>query len=309
MRIGAIHNVVYSGFSPTAVRERLLRSQAKVLVTVDEENGSVVPVKQLLDDALHGVRTLGKIVVVQSKLTPCEMRGGRDCWYHEIMHAAQPECPPEPMPSEAPLFILYASGGGSRPAGILHTTGGYLVGVASTHRNVFDLKSGSDVYWCTADIGDVTGHSYVVYGPLANGATSIMYEGTPDRPHKGIYWDIIDRYKVSIFYTQASAIKAFVRWGTRRPARHSLGSLRLLGSFGEPLNDEAAWRWYRDVVGGGRCPIVDTWCQAETGAIVIATLPGAQQAKPGSTGTALPGICGRVDERTEGSFDRVGQLV
>jgi len=307
-RIGAIHNVVFGGFSPEAVRERMEFSEAKALITVDgaARKGKTAAVKQAVDDVMGDLETLQRIIVVRSKGTPCEMREGRDVFYDEIMAAADEECPAEPMDAEDPLFILYTSGSTAKPKGILHTTGGYLVGVSSTHRNVFDLKPEDDVYWCSADVGWITGHSYIVYGPLANGATSVMYEGAPDYPSKGIWWELCERYKVSIFYTAPTAIRACVKWGAEYPNAHDLSSLRLLGTVGEPINPKA-WLWYYKVIGHERCPIVDTWWQTETGSIMITTLPGAQYAKPGSAGTPLPGVFADVVDESEGKPLAEGQ--
>ncbi|MEA2356099.1 MAG: acetyl-CoA synthetase, partial [Solirubrobacteraceae bacterium] len=258
-RIGAPHNVVFGGFSAEAVRERMEFSEASVLVTVDAavRKGKTAPVKENVDAQLGDLATLEHIVVVRHAGVDCPMKDGRDVWYHEAMDAADPECPAEPMDAEDPLYILYTSGSTAKPKGILHTTGGYLTGVAATHRYVFDLKPEEDVYWCSADVGWVTGHSYIVYGPLLNGATSVMYEGAPDYPHKGIWWELCERYKVSIFYTAPTAIRACIKWGSEHPRRFDLSSLRLLGSVGEPINPKA-WLWYHKVIGGERCPIVDT---------------------------------------------------
>ena len=234
------------------------------------------------------------------------MRDGRDVWFHEAMEAADAECPAEPMDAEAPLFILYTSGSTAKPKGILHTTGGYLTQVAFTHRYVFDLKPDEDVYWCSADVGWVTGHSYIVYGPLANGARRVMYEGAPDYPDKDIWWELCARYGVTIFYTAPTAIRACIKWGSEYPERHDLSSLRLLGTVGEPINPKA-WLWYHKVIGGERCPIVDTWWQTETGGIMITTLPGIQATKPGSAGTPLPGIkAAVVDDEHDDAGHRAG---
>jgi acetyl-CoA synthetase len=234
------------------------------------------------------------------------MKAGRDHWYHELMAAADPECPAEPMDAEDPLYILYTSGSTAKPKGILHTTGGYLTGVSTTHRYVFDVKPEDDVYWCGADVGWVTGHSYIVYGPLCNGATSVMYEGAPDYPHKGIWWELIERYKVTIFYTAPTAIRACIKWGVQYPSKHDLSSLRVLGSVGEPINPKA-WLWYWLVIGGGRCPVVDTWWQTETGAIMITPLPGITSLKPGSATQPFPGIAADVVDEREGKPIGTGQ--
>ena len=307
-RIGAIHNVVFGGFSAESVRERMEFSEAKALITVDgaARKGKTAAVKQSVDEVMGDLDSLQRIIVVRSKGTPCEMREGRDVFYDEIMAAAEPECPAEPMDAEDPLFILYTSGSTAKPKGILHTTGGYLVGVSSTHRNVFDLKPEHDVFWCSADVGWVTGHSYIVYGPLANGATSVMYEGAPDYPHKGIWWELCERYGVTIFYTAPTAIRACIKWGAEFPNAHDLTSLRLLGTVGEPINPKA-WLWYWKVIGRERCPIVDTWWQTETGCIMITTLPGVQYAKPGSAGTPLPGVFADVVDERDGQPIAEGQ--
>ncbi len=290
-RIGAVHNVVFGGFAPAAVRERMEVSEAKVLITVDgaRRKGRTAAVKEAVDAEFGGVQTLEHIVVVRSTGTPAPMLTGRDVWYDELCERADPVCPAEPMDAEHPLFILYSSGSTAKPKGILHTTGGYLTGATYTHRLVFDLDVSSDVYWCSADVGWVTGHSYIVYGPLSNGATSVMFEGAPDYPDRDIWWKIIEEFKVTIFYTAPTAIRTCVKWGADYPARHDLSSLRLLGTVGEPINPKA-WLWYHKVIGGGRCPIVDTWWQTETGAIMISPLPGVTSTKPGSATTALPGI-------------------
>jgi acetyl-CoA synthetase len=286
-RIGAPHNVVFGGFSAESVKERMDFSDAKALITADgaRRKGKTAPVKAEVDAVGIDVATT---FVVRHTGIDCPMGDG-DVWYHEALEQADAECPPEPLDAEHPLYILYSSGSTAKPKGILHTTGGYLAGVGWTHRNVFDLKPAADVYWCSADVGWVTGHSYIVYGPLLNATTSVMYEGAPDYPDKDIWWELCERYGVTIFYTAPTAIRACVKWGPEYPQRHDLSSLRLLGTVGEPINPKA-WLWYWKVIGGGRCPIVDTWWQTETGQIMITTLPGAQPAKPGSAGTPLPGI-------------------
>jgi acetyl-CoA synthetase len=299
-RIGAPHNVVFGGFSAESVKERMEFSDAKALVTVDgaRRKGKTAPIKQQVDDVMGDVATMETIFVVKHTGEDCEMRDGRDVWFGEAMEAAADECPAEPLDAEHPLYVLYTSGSTAKPKGILHTTGGYLTGVAYTHQVVFDLKPESDVYWCGADVGWVTGHSYIVYGPLANGATSVMYEGAPDYPDKDIWWEVIERYGVSIFYTAPTAIRACMKWGPEYPGRHDLSSLRLLGTVGEPINPKA-WLWYHVVIGGERCPIVDTWWQTETGHIMISPLPGITETKPGSATFPLPGIdAAVVDERS-----------
>jgi len=297
-RIGAPHNVVFGGFASSAVRERMEVSQATALITADgaRRRGKTAPVKQAVDQAIAGLDTLHTVIVVQATGAPCEMRAGRDHWYHELLEKAEPECPAEPMEAEHPLFLLYSSGSTAKPKGIVHTTGGYLTGVATTAAMVFDLDAGRDVFWCTADVGWITGHSYVVYGPMANGVTSVMYEGAPDYPDPGAWWEVVEKYRASIFYTAPTAIRACMKWGDDYPGKHDLSSLRLLGTVGEPINPKA-WLWYYSVIGGERCPVVDTWWQTETGAIMIAPLPGLTPAKPGSATRPLPGVSARlVDE-------------
>jgi acetyl-CoA synthetase len=307
-RIGAPHNVVFGGFSAEAVRERMEFSEAKVLITVDgaARKGKTAPVKDRVDEVMGDLETLEKIVVVKSKGTPCQMREGRDVYYQDILAAADPACPAEPLDAEHPLFILYTSGSTAKPKGILHTSGGYLTGVSATHRYVFDLKPESDVYWCAADVGWITGHSYIVYGPLCNGATSVMWEGAPDYPEKDIWWEIVERYKVSILYCAPTAIRACIKWGAQWPGKHDLSSLRLLGSVGEPINPKA-WLWYHKVIGGERCPIVDTWWQTETGAIMITPLPGITATKPGSATQPFPGVFAEVLDESTGESVEEGQ--
>ncbi|MGA8746955.1 MAG: acetate--CoA ligase [Solirubrobacterales bacterium] len=307
-RIGAIHNVVFGGFSAESVRERMEFSAAKALVTVDgaRRKGKTAPIKAQVDEHMGDLDSLETIVVVRHTGIDCPMRDGRDHFYEEVLAAAEPECPAEPMEAEHPLFILYTSGSTAKPKGILHTTGGYLTGVAATHRYVFDLKPESDVYWCAADVGWVTGHSYIVYGPLCNGATSVMWEGAPDYPHKGIWWELIERYRATILYAAPTAIRTFIKWGAEIPAEHDLSSLRLLGSVGEPINPKA-WLWYHKVIGGERCPIVDTWWQTETGAIMITPLPGITATKPGSATTPFPGVDAEVVDEGEGKPVSEGQ--
>ena len=296
-RIGAVHSVVFGGFSADALRDRINDAQATVLVTADGgyRRGQIIPLKQMADDALRDTPSIKHVVIVKresGESFPIHVQEGRDHWYHRLMQDAKPECPPEPMDSEDMLYILYTSGTTGKPKGIVHTTGGYLVGVYATTKWVFDLRD-DDVYWCTADIGWVTGHSYVVYGPLANGATVLMYEGAPDWPQKDRFWDMIDRYGVTIFYTAPTAIRAFMKWGTQWPAGRDLSSLRLLGSVGEPINPEA-WIWYYENIGRSRCPIVDTWWQTETGHILITPLPGLTALKPGSATRPFPGITAEI---------------
>jgi acetyl-CoA synthetase len=300
-RIGAPHNVVFGGFSAESVRERMEFSEAKALITVDgaRRKGKTAPIKQQVDDVMGDLESIQRIFVVKHTGDDCSMQDGRDVWVHEAMEAADDECEAEPLDSEHPLYILYSSGSTAKPKGILHTTGGYLTGVAYTHKYVFDLKPEKDVYWCAADVGWVTGHSYIVYGPLANGATSVMWEGAPDYPDKDIWWDTIERYKVSIFYTAPTAIRACIKWGEAYPNKHDLSSLRLLGSVGEPINPKA-WLWYYTVVGGKRCPIVDTWWQTETGHIMISPLPGITATKPGSATKPLPGVDAAVVDESSG---------
>ena len=307
-RIGAPHNVVFGGFSAEAVRERMEFSDAKVLITVDgaARKGKTAPVKDRVDEVMADLATLERIVVVRSKGTPCQMQEGRDLYYDEIVAAADPVCEPEELDAEHPLYILYTSGSTAKPKGILHTTGGYLTGVSATHRYIFDLKPEEDVYWCAADVGWVTGHSYIVYGPLANGATSVMWEGAPDYPDKGIWWELVERYKVSILYCAPTAIRACIKWGAQWPAAHDLSSLRLLGSVGEPINPKA-WLWYHKVIGGERCPIVDTWWQTETGAIMITPLPGITATKPGSATHPFPGVDAAVLDEGTGEEITEGQ--
>ena len=261
--------------------------------------GKTAPVKSEVDEAMGDLDSLETIIVVKRTGEDAPMQDGRDHWYHELLEKADDECPPEPMDAEDPLFILYSSGSTAKPKGIVHTTAGYLTGVAYTHKVVFDLKPEEDVFWCSADVGWITGHSYIVYGPLANGTTSVMFEGAPDYPDKDIWWEIIERYDVSLFYTAPTAIRAAMKWGTEYPEKHDLSSLRLLGTVGEPINPKA-WLWYHTVIGGERCPIVDTWWQTETGHIMISPLPGITETKPGSATKPLPGIDAAVLEEESG---------
>jgi acetyl-CoA synthetase len=293
-RIGAIHNVVFGGFSANSVAERMAVSGAVALITADAtlRRGEPTPMKPAVDEVVGGLAELKHVIVLDRCGTGPAMTAGRDHDWAELLAAADPECPPEPMDSEDSLFILYTSGSTAKPKGIEHTTAGYLTGVTATHKLVFDLKD-SDVYWCAADIGWITGHSYIVYGPLANGATSVMYEGAPNYPAEDRWWEIVERYGVSILYTAPTAIRACMKWGAEHPAKHDLSSLRLLGSVGEPINPRA-WRWYHDTIGGGRCPIVDTWWQTETGAIMITPLPGLTTTKPGSATLPFPGVEAKI---------------
>jgi acetyl-CoA synthetase len=288
-RIGAPHTVVFGGFSAESLRDRIVDAAAKVLVTADGgyRRGSIVNLKQNADDAISDT-TIRHVVVVKRTKQSVTMQAGRDHWWDDVMAKAAPECAPEPMDAEDPLYILYTSGTTGKPKGILHTTGGYLTHVYATTKWVFDLTD-EDVFWCTADVGWVTGHSYIVYGPLALGVTEVMYEGAPDHPAKDRFWDICARHGVTVFYTAPTAIRAFMKWGTDLPAKHDLSKLRLLGTVGEPINPEA-WIWYQQHIGGGRCPIVDTWWQTETGGIMITPLPGLTTTKPGSATVPFPGI-------------------
>jgi len=301
-RIGAIHNVVFGGFSAEAVVERMQVSEAKALITADAtmRRGEPVPMKAAIDGSLDAIASLEHVVVVNRGDSDPPMTAGRDHRWDELVAAADPECPVEPMDSEDPLYILYTSGSTAKPKGIVHTTGGYLTGIAATHKLVFDLKD-DDVYWCAADIGWVTGHSYIVYAPLANGATSVMYEGAPNFPAEDRWWEIVERYGVTIMYTAPTAIRACMKWGVEQPRKHDLSSLRLLGSVGEPINPRA-WLWYSENIGGGRCPVVDTWWQTETGAIMISPLPGLTTTKPGSATVPFPGIEAKI-------FDQDGNEV
>ena len=292
-RVGAAHSVVFGGFSSDSLRDRINDAECNLLITADGgwRRGAIVPLKQMADEALKGTPSIQNVVVVKrlgEGQAPLHMKEGRDHWYHALMQDAPYTCEPEKMDAEDLLYILYTSGTTGKPKGIMHTTAGYLVGTYATTKWVFDIKE-DDVYWCTADIGWVTGHSYVVYGPLANGATVVMYEGAPDWPAKDRFWQIVERYGVTIFYTAPTAIRAFMRWGTDWPKRRDLSSLRLLGSVGEPINPEA-WVWYHRYIGGEKCPVVDTWWQTETGAILITPLPGLTTTKPGSATRPFPGV-------------------
>jgi acetyl-CoA synthetase len=311
-RIGAIHSVVFGGFSAESLRDRINDAQAVLLVTADGgyRRGHIVPLKQMADEALRDTPSVRNVVVVQRQAgapIPVDIMEGRDHWYHRLMQHADPRCEPEPMDSEDMLYILYTSGTTGKPKGIVHTTGGYLVGTYATTKWVFDLKD-DDVFWCTADIGWVTGHSYVVYGPLANGVTVLMYEGAPDWPQKDRFWELIERYGVTVFYTAPTAIRAFMRWGAEWPSKRNLDTLRLLGSVGEPINPEA-WMWYHEHIGHGRCPIVDTWWQTETGAILITPLPGITSTKPGSATLPFPGIFPEIRDARGNRVETGGGLL
>jgi acetyl-CoA synthetase len=289
-RLGAAHSVVFGGFSASALRDRINDAEAKVLITQDEgwRAGKPVPLKRSADEACESTPSIEQVVVLRRTGNDVPMTDGRDLWWHELVEGQSTDCPPEPMDSEDLLYLLYTSGTTAKPKGIMHTTGGYLTGVASTHRLVFDLHD-DDVYWCAADVGWVTGHSYIVYGPLANHATSVMYEGAPGYPEKDRWWELVEKYKVTILYTAPTAIRTYMKWGPDWPAKRDMSSLRLLGSVGEPINPEA-WVWYHTHIGGGRCPVVDTWWQTETGMILITPLPGVTELKPGSATFPFPGI-------------------
>ncbi|CAN5763478.1 acetate--CoA ligase [soil metagenome] len=311
-RIGAIHSVVFGGFSAESLRDRINDAEAVLLINADGgyRRGQIVPLKQMADEALGETPSIKNVVVVQRRAgapIPVHMQEGRDHWYHRLMQDASTDCPPEAMDAEDTLYILYTSGTTGKPKGIVHTTGGYMTGVHATTKWVFDLKE-DDVYWCTADIGWVTGHSYVVYGPLSNGATVVMYEGAPDWPNKDRFWELIDRHGVTIFYTAPTAIRAFMRWGVDWPAKHPMSTLRLLGSVGEPINPEA-WMWYHQNIGRERCPIVDTWWQTETGMIMIAPLPGLTSTKPGSATRPFPGISAEVRNAEGNPIETGGGLL
>jgi acetyl-CoA synthetase len=307
-RIGAAHSVVFGGFSAHSLTDRINDAEAKVLITADGgyRRGEVFPLKPAADDALAaGTPSIEHVVVVRRGGNEVTMVEGRDHWYHELMATADAECPAEPMDAEQLLFLLYTSGTTGKPKGIMHTSGGYLTQAAFTHKYVFDIHPDSDVYWCTADVGWITGHTYIVYGPLANGVTSVMYEGVPNYPGNDRLWSIVDKYKVTKFYTAPTAIRTFMKWGPDEPAKHDLSSLLLLGSVGEPINPEA-WMWYHEHIGGQRCPIVDTWWQTETGAIMISPLPGGTTTKPGSATFPLPGIGAEVVDDAGAHVERGG---
>jgi acetyl-CoA synthetase len=297
-RIGAVHSVVFGGFSSEAIKDRLNDSQAKLVITADGgyRRGAIVPLKKNVDEAVKDNTFIERVIVFRRANNDISIKEGRDVWWHREMEYVDAHCEPEPLDSEDPLFILYTSGSTGKPKGILHTTGGYLLGVTITSKYVFDLHE-DDLYWCSADIGWVTGHSYVVYGPLSNGATTFMYEGAPNWPELDRFWKLIAKYEITVFYTAPTAIRAFIRWGDTYPKGHDLSSLRLLGTVGEPINPEA-WIWYHTVIGGGRCPIVDTWWQTETGGIMITPLPGAIPTKPGSATLPFFGVDAAVVDET-----------
>jgi acetyl-CoA synthetase len=306
-RIGAAHSVVFGGFSSQALADRINDAEAKVLITADGgyRRGEVFELKPAADEAIASTPTIEHVVVVKRGGNKVNMVDGRDHWYHELMATASDNCPAEPMDSEQLLFLLYTSGTTGKPKGIMHTTGGYLTHVTYTHKYVFDLHPESDVYWCTADVGWITGHSYIVYGPLSNGATQVIYEGVPNYPANDRLWSIVEKYGVTIFYTAPTAIRTFMKWGDEEPAKHDMSTLRLLGSVGEPINPEA-WMWYRDTIGRGECPVVDTWWQTETGGIMISPLPGATTLKPGSATFPVPGISAEVVDDAGNRVDHGG---
>jgi acetyl-CoA synthetase len=310
-RIGAIHSVVFGGFSSEAIKNRILDSKAKLVITADGayRHGGIIPLKQNVDEAIKELEVVQRVIVLRRANNAISIHEGRDVWWHRELEYVTAHCEPASMDSEDPLYILYTSGSTGKPKGILHTSAGYLLQVALTTKYVFDLKD-EDIYWCTADIGWVTGHSYVVYGPLCNGATVLMYEGAPNWPAPDRFWKLIEEYRVTILYTAPTAIRAFVRWGNEFPEKHDLTSLRLLGTVGEPINPEA-WMWYHNVIGGGRCPVVDTWWQTETGAVMITPLPGATPTKPGSATLPFFGVDAAVvdDQGEEVGPNQGGKLV
>jgi len=303
-RLGLTHSVVFAGFSAGALRSRVDDAEAKLVVTTDGQwrRGKPAPLKDAVDEAVDGAESVQHVLVVRRTESEVSWTDGRDLWWHETVDSASPEHILEPFDSEHPLFVLYTSGTTGKPKGIIHTSGGYLTQTSYTHHYVFDHKEGCDVYWCTADIGWVTGHSYIVYGPLSNGATQVVYEGTPNTPDEHRHWNIIEKYGVSIYYTAPTLVRTFMKWGREIPDAHDLSSLRVLGSVGEPINPEA-WMWFREVLGGERCPIVDTWWQTETGAIMIAPLPGLTACKPGSAMAPLPGISAAIVDEEANVLD------
>jgi acetyl-CoA synthetase len=306
-RIGAVHSVVFGGFSASALADRINDASAKVLVTADGgwRRGEVFAIKPQADEAVGKCPSIEHVVVVRRSGNSVSMTAGRDHWYHDLMSTASSQCPADPMDSEQLLFLLYTSGTTGKPKGIMHTTGGYLTHVTTTFKYVFDHKPGQDIYWCTADVGWVTGHSYIVYGPLAQGATQVMYEGVPNFPANDRIWSLIEKYGVTVFYTAPTAIRTYMKWGAEEPAKHDLSSLRLIGSVGEPINPEA-WMWYHKHIGNSRCPIVDTWWQTETGGIMISPLPGVTVTKPGSATHPLPGISAEVVDESGAPVNRGG---
>ncbi len=306
-RIGAAHSVIFGGFSSDAIVDRVEDAGARVLITCDGawRRGGVVDLKGAADRAMERTGLVERCIVLRRTGNEVEMTPGRDVWWHDLTAGQEAECPPEPMNAEDLLYILYTSGTTAKPKGIMHTTGGYLVGAATTHSYVFDIKPDQDIWWCAADIGWVTGHTYIVYGPLANQTTSVMYEGTPDHPGLDRLWEIAAKYRVTQLYTAPTAIRAFMKWGEQHPRRHDLSSLRLLGTVGEPINPEA-WMWYREHIGGGGAPVVDTWWQTETGSIMISPLPGITATKPGSATTPMPGIEADVVDEQGASVPRGG---
>ena len=311
-RLGLTHSVVFGGFSAEALRSRIDDAQARLVITSDGQyrRGKPAPLKAAVDEAVAQTPSVEHVLVVKRTDTDVEWTDGRDLWWHDVVEGQSDQHTPEAFDAEHPLYILYTSGTTGKPKGILHTSGGYLTQAAYTHRNVFDVKPESDVYWCTADIGWVTGHSYIVYGPLANGVTEVVYEGTPNTPNEGRHWEIVQKYGVTVYYTAPTLIRTFMKWGKDIPAKYDLSSLRVLGSVGEPINPEA-WIWYRENIGGSRTPVVDTWWQTETGAIMISPLPGVTAAKPGSAQRALPGISAKVvdDQGNEVAKGGGGYLV